>query len=189
MTDYASEFETKRMVYIPHALDIDTVNKLNNEMHLLQIQGETKHDDQCPLSHSYYNAPEAEKAGRAMTEPLSKLLDLDLDYAYCYARIYQPGEILAPHTDRESCEISATMTLGHYVDDDIWPIYMGVDAEDNVGTPITIGIGDMVMYHGRELLHWREPYQGKWQTQVFFHYVQKDGEFAEHANDGVVVPK
>jgi hypothetical protein len=189
MTDYAAEFENNRLVYIPNALDIDTVNQLNNEMHVLHIQEKTTMDDQCPLSHSYYNAPEAEKAGRSLTEPLSKLLNLDLDYAYCYARIYQPGEILAPHTDRESCEISATMTLGHHGESDIWPIYMGKDADDNVGTPITIGIGDMVMYHGRELNHWRNAYQGKWQTQVFFHYVQKDGEFAGHANDSIVVPK
>lgn len=189
MTDYASEFETNRMVYIPYALDIDTVTKLNNEMHSLKLRGKTIQDDQCPLSHSFYNAPEAEQAGRYLAEPLSKLLNLNLDYAYCYARIYQPGEVLVPHTDRESCEISATMTLGHHVDDQIWPIFMGKDAEDNVGVPITIGIGDMVMYHGRELLHWHNAFQGKWQTQVFFHYVQKDGEYAEHANDSVVVPK
>lgn len=183
------QFETERLVYIPQALDIDTVNNLNNEMHELEMKGETNLDDQCPLSHSYYNAPQAEAAGRSLVEPLSKLLKLDLEYAYCYARIYQPGEVLTPHTDRESCEISATMTLGHHGESDIWPIFMGVDAEDNVGTPITIGIGDMVMYHGRELLHWRNAYQGAWQTQVFFHYVQKDGEYAEHANDEIIVPK
>ena len=189
MTDYAAEFETNRMVYIPYALDIDTVTKLNNEMHSLKLRGETIQDDQCPLSHSFYNAPEAEQAGRSLAEPLSKLLNLNLDFSYCYARIYQPGEVLVPHTDRESCEISATMTLGHHFNDQIWPIFMGKDAEDDVGVPITIGIGDMVMYHGRELNHWRETYHGQWQTQVFFHYVQKDGEYAEHANDGVVVPK
>jgi len=189
MTDYAYEFETNRMVYIPNAIDLHTATKLNNEMHQLKMEGKTKKDDQCPLSDSFYGAPEAEKTGRAMAEPLSKLLNLDLSYAYCYSRIYQPGDVLKPHTDRESCEISATMTLGHHIESDIWPIYMGKDADDNVGTPVTIGIGDMVMYHGRELNHWRNAYQGKWQTQVFFHYVQKDGEFAEHANDSVVVPK
>jgi len=186
MTDYASEFNTKRIVYIPNALDIDTVNKLNDEIHSLTIEGKGMSDDQCPKSHSFYNPPKCKQALSKMVGPLSKLLNIDLDYSYCYARLYLPGEVLKPHIDRESCEISATMTLGYH-GPDVWPIYMGNHSEDTKGNKINIGIGDMLMYRGTELRHWREKFQGVWQTQLFFHFVDKNGPYIEHAQDRKVV--
>ena len=187
MTDYASEFDTKRMVYIPNALDINTVNELNNEIHSLSMDGKGMSDDQCLGSHSFYNPPKCKETLTKMTEPLSNLLNIDLDFAYCYARLYLPGEILKPHTDRESCEISATMTLGYH-GDTVWPIYMGEHSEDTKGHKVNIGIGDMLMYHGKELRHWRDQFNGVWQTQLFLHFVDKNGPYSDHAQDKIQVP-
>jgi hypothetical protein len=39
--------------------------------------------------------------------------------------------------------------------------------------------GDMVVYKGSEVEHWREPYTGKEQIQLFFHYVDANGPHAE----------
>jgi hypothetical protein len=43
---------------------------------------------------------------------------------YAYARWYAPGDELKIHRDRDSCEISATITLGF--EGSPWPIYHGL---------------------------------------------------------------
>jgi PKHD-type hydroxylase len=47
-----------------------------------------------------------------------------------------------------------------------------------------MSIGDAVMYRGMDKYHWREPYtEGKWQAQVFVHYVDQNGPHAEWKYD------
>ena len=110
---------------------------------------------------------------------MEKATGLKLYPAYTYARIYKKGDELKRHKDRFSCEISTTMNLGG----DDWPIYLSPN--ENVGAPnnkdITVaskakGIkvdlkpGDMLVYRGVELEHWREKFKGKQCVQVFLHY-------------------
>ena len=185
----AEQFQQDRYAYIENVITPERASELTQHLFDEYQKGNSTKEDQCPKSNSFYNAPLLDKLHKELTEQLNDILDLDLEPSYCYARIYRPGEELHQHTDREACEISGTLTLGHDPDSDIWPFYIGEDIIDNVGKPLTINIGDMVMYHGMELNHWREKYTGQWQTQVFFHYVKKDGAFKEHAGDKVRVPK
>jgi predicted 2-oxoglutarate/Fe(II)-dependent dioxygenase YbiX len=115
---------------------------------------------------------------------LEKATGLKLIPTYSYARKYLPGDELKPHTDREACEISATITLGY--EGDLWPIHVSTDdkVENDIGK-ILIDVGSMVVYRGMEINHWREPYtQGKWQCQVFLHYVDADGPHKDLKYDG-----
>ena len=91
---------------------------------------------------------------------------------------------LVKHKDRPSCEISGTLTLGFDPGSGIWPIYFGRNDDDVVGQAFEINTGDLVMYRGCELNHWRPPYKGKWQVQVFFHFVDANGPHKDHAMDG-----
>ena len=43
--------------------------------------------------------------------------------------------------------------------------------------------GDGVLYPGI-IPHWREKFQGFWQTQVFLHYVDENGPHTSHKYDG-----
>ncbi len=93
---------------------------------------------------------------------------------YSYYRIYQKGSELKRHIDRESCEISLTLCIGydsHYA----WPIWF----KDRDGNEISIETerGDMVIYKGCELEHWREPFEGNYHAQVFLHYNRKNGRY------------
>ena len=47
------------------------------------------------------------------------------------------------------------------------------------GIPYTLDSGDMIIYSGCELEHWREPFQGKLCGQVFLHYNHANGPFAK----------
>ena len=37
----------------------------------------------------------------------------------------------------------------------------------------------MLLYRGCDIPHWRPVYKGEWQAQVFVHYVDADGPYAE----------
>ena len=183
MNSIAQSFQENKYVYMSGVIDATEAKILSDKLHEMHSMDLTKSDPQCPLSDSVYNAPECEQLLHKLCGPLSAQLGMDLEPAYCYARIYRPGEVLQPHTDREACEISGTLTLGHDPVSSIWPIFMGSDKTDNIGTSIKIEVGDMVMYHGCDLNHWRPQYKGLWQTQVFFHYVRKAGNNTDHAGD------
>ena len=45
-------------------------------------------------------------------------------------------------------------------------------------------VGEICDDKGCEVLHWRKPCKGNWHWQVFLHYVDADGPFADHAFDG-----
>ena len=47
--------------------------------------------------------------------------------------------------------------------------------------------GDLVIYRGCDLEHWREPFtiedENAWHVQGFFHYVDKNGPFKDYKFD------
>ena len=98
---------------------------------------------------------------------MEKSTQLKLYPAYTYARFYKKGDILKRHKDRFSCEISTTMNLGG----DDWPIYLEPSGETGKkGIEVNLKQGDMLVYSGCELEHWREKFKGKECIQVFLHY-------------------
>ena len=46
-------------------------------------------------------------------------------------------------------------------------------------TKVLLEVGDMLVYSGCELEHWREPFEGDICGQVFLHYNHVNGPFAE----------
>ena len=94
---------------------------------------------------------------------------------YSYFRLYMTGSELVKHIDRPSCEISSTLCLG-YDSDYNWPMFVE-------GKPIHLNPGDMIIYRGCELEHWREPFKGVNHAQVFLHYNEVDGKY-NNLNDG-----
>jgi predicted 2-oxoglutarate/Fe(II)-dependent dioxygenase YbiX len=74
------------------------------------------------------------------------------------------------------------MTLGF--DGIPWPIYMGTKEDKSDGKKIIMNTGDIIIYKGTELYHWREKFiQGNWQAQVFLHYVDKNGPYSNFKFD------
>jgi len=179
----AEYFHSKRYVYLSNVVPRQTCEDLTKYMFSLHESGKLTKDPQCPLSDSVYGDPVLDNLLQSLAAPLSAQLGVTLLPTYTYARIYRPGEVLVRHRDREACEISGTMTLGFHDGSGIWPIFFTDREDDVVGNQVEINIGDLVMYHGNELHHWRPAYKGQWQVQVFFHYVDANGPHAAWAND------
>jgi hypothetical protein len=126
-------------------------------------------DQQIPETYSHYSDIVMETLLQKVKPIMEKESGVKLTETYSYARIYKKGDELKRHKDRYSCEISTTMNLGG----DEWSIYLEPDIKINLKP------GDMLMYRGCELEHWREPFKGKDCGQVFLHYNDASGKDAE----------
>tara|TARA_R110000796_G_scaffold17077_1_gene52842 strand:- start:55 stop:657 length:603 start_codon:yes stop_codon:yes gene_type:complete len=117
-------------------------------------------NSQIPNTYAHYSDIAMETLMLNCQPVMEKTTRLKLQPSYTYARIYKKGDELKRHKDRFSCEISTTMNLGG----DSWTIYL----EPNIA--INLKQGDMLVYKGTDLEHWRKPFKGKDCVQVFLHY-------------------
>jgi len=148
-------------------------------------------DEQVPGVYSKYGDWVMETLLQYMRPIMKAKTGMDLVPTYSYTRLYEKGNILHRHKDRPSCEISTTLHLGG----DEWPIFMDPTGADNIlsgggtttivkpgapkGIRIDLKVGDMLIYSGHDLEHWREPFQGTVCSQVFLHYNHANGPFAK----------
>ena len=150
----------------------------------------TWEDEQVPGSYSIYADHVMETLLMKVLPVMKEKTGLNLVPTYSYARVYEHGAELKRHKDRPSCEISTTLNLGG----DPWAIYLDPTGANNVideyknihkpgapeGVKIDLNPGDMLIYSGCELEHWRKPFEGKLCGQVFLHYNHADGPFEKY---------
>ena len=124
-------------------------------------------DAQVPSTYSCYADIAMETLMLKVQPIMEKETKLKLYPSYSYARVYKKGDELKRHKDRFSCEISTTMNLGG----DDWPIYLEPSGKEGMkGIKVKLKPGDMLVYRGCDLQHWREKFKGKECVQVFLHY-------------------
>jgi len=155
-------------------LDKDQCYKMARRLEeLLQKEIYRPPDSQCTLSPAFYGIFNDEMA--ASLKKLEEITELELYPVYTYARIYQENDFLLPHIDRPGAEVSLTITLDY--DQYIWPIW--VDDPSGNPVPVTLDIGDALIYEGTKLVHYRHKMIGQdFQHQTFFHFVKKNGEYS-----------
>ena len=127
---------------------------------------------------------------RWLYKELGKRINIDLQETYSFVRKYERGAYLKAHSDRPSCEVSATICLGYQSDDGKpWKIWLDntknwVDTPDNVfkvtqGIPIRrrknaicvdLEVGDILLYQGPNVVHWRDTFIGDYSYHMFLHY-------------------
>ena len=133
-------------------------------------------DRQIPNTYSHYADTAMETLLQEVKPVMEKHTGLKLSETYSYARIYKKGDVLVRHKDRFSCEISTTLNLGG----DPWPIYLDpTGKEGQAGVEIKLDPGDMLIYSGCDLEHWREEFTGKDCGQVFLHYNKANSKNAK----------
>jgi len=124
-------------------------------------------DQQVPNTYSHYADVVMETLLEALRAKMEKETGYKLNETYSYARIYKTGDVLHRHKDRYSCEVSTTLHLGG----DPWPLYLDpTGKKGQAGIKIELAPGDMLLYSGCDIEHWREAFAGKDCAQVFLHY-------------------
>ena len=160
-------------------------NNIHSESSILG----TWKDKQIPNTYSCYGDFVMDTLLMKVLPIMKQQTGLDLIPTYSYARAYKKGDILKRHKDRPSCEISTTLNLGG----DQWPIFIDPTGSNNVideyknihkpnapkGDKVVLEVGDMLVYNGCDLEHWREEFMGNICGQVFLHYNQVNGKFAD----------
>tara|TARA_X000001036_G_scaffold345568_1_gene325364 strand:- start:48 stop:683 length:636 start_codon:yes stop_codon:yes gene_type:complete len=133
-------------------------------------------DEQVPNTYSHYSDIAMETLLQEVKPVMQKHTGLKLSPTYSYARIYKKGDVLTRHKDRYSCEISTTLNLGG----DPWSIYLDpTGKKGQAGIEINLDPGDMLIYSGCDLEHWREEFTGQNCGQVFLHYNKKGSKLAK----------
>ena len=150
-------------------------------------------------SRGAHTTPMGVAMHRWLYKKLQKEFDLQLWETYSYTRKYVRGGYLRAHSDRPSCEVSATICLDYLTDDNKpWSIWVDnsrnwVDIvnndysddnserifEETQGVPIRkrdsvridLEVGDLLLYQGPNVIHWRDTLMGEYSYHMFLHYV------------------
>jgi hypothetical protein len=172
-------FKEKGYCVVKSAIDSD-LRDFITQYALFDEMRNFESDIQVSGAHAKYADPAMETFLLKLLPLMEKHTGLKLSPTYSYYRVYRPGDELTPHKDRPSCEISCTLCFNYSYSDYSWPIFMDSTRVDQLP-------GDLVIYRGCDLLHWREKFniedQTAWHVQGFFHYVDKNGPFPEYEFD------
>jgi hypothetical protein len=133
-----------------------------------------------PESRSRYADALGESLMLHVQPKIEKAIGEPLLPTFSYLRIYEHGSVLGKHVDRRESEIAATLTLGADASAP-WPLHL--QALDGAHA-LELAPGDIAVYEGMKVPHWREVFQGQVWIQVIFNYVRANGEFASSRFDG-----
>lgn len=140
-------------------------------------------DPQAPGTYSRYGDPMFDTILDQATNAMINYTGINVIPTYSYYRLYVQNDVLERHKDRPSCEISTTLCLGYNVDNvdkNEYPNYnwpMWVQSKNGEEIPVGLEPGDMIIYRGHDIDHWREPFIGLNHAQVFLHYNDENGPF------------
>ncbi len=141
---------------------IDT-KYINKKDEVFGIDG----DPEVPTAYAIYGDPVMELLLIECKKQIDIIFEKEVYPTFSYARLYTQGDILNKHKDRPSCEIAASLYLGG----ESWPFYIA-------GEKINMDIGDLVVYDGANVEHWRKELKTGQCGQVFLFYsINKEKEF------------
>jgi hypothetical protein len=141
--------------------------------------GKGTYDKQVPGSNGFYKNPLFEKLLEHLLPAIEQHSGYQLYKTYSYARQYHLGEELKIHRDRNACEVTVSLCLGN--EGIPWPIW--IRDKDKKIHSIESEPGDAVIFKGVELPHWRDPNTYGACAQVFLHYVDREGPYADERDD------
>lgn len=120
-------------------------------------------------AYSVYVDPITESLMVFLIKNIEENLKIKLIPTYSFFRIYRNGQKLIKHIDRDACEITASIFLGKGYSGKNWPLFID-------GKEISLEVGDMVIYRGADLEHWREELSiDGYHIQAFIHFVDAHG--------------
>jgi hypothetical protein len=181
MNNNVKEFQEKGYTVVRGALPAELVALVTQYALIDELQDFSPDPAQVVGAHAKYADPLMESLLLKLQGAIEESTGLTVEPTYSFYRVYRPGDELVPHKDRESCEISITVSLGYDYENSgyEWPIFVD-------GTPCVLEPGDLVCYRGVDLPHWREKFtapENSWHVQAFLHYVDVDGPYANFKYD------
>jgi hypothetical protein len=182
-------FEQEKYIVVKNVLNSQTIEFLKIQTKMLEEVLTSNNnsvpsdflfnDDQIKECFSFYSPLFSESLLVLLQPMIEQIIGKKLLPTYSYIRIYYKNAILKKHTDRNSCEYSASICIKN--DKEPWKFWIKNIHDNN--TCISLEEGDLIIYKGNELEHWREKYNNNEHIQFFLHYVDKDGINSEWKYD------
>ncbi|MGH8282302.1 MAG: YecA family protein [Gammaproteobacteria bacterium] len=180
-SDHAEQFRKSGYTVLPQAISAESA-RLMATYALLQRNwpGYYQPEEMFRAAIGRYADAFSETLLLELKSTVEQATGLELLPCYSYLRIYGNGAILQQHLDRPSCEISTSLTLG-FKAPALWPLCVTADGADKA---VPLAPGDMLIYRGADVPHWREPFTGEYWVQTFLHYVEANGQYTDFKFDG-----
>jgi len=136
--------------------------------------------DQAPLST--YKPMIGTHVSLLLTPLYSKIAQKNLLPSYSFFRRYHKGDILNKHKDRPACQYSVTTHLNRS-ENKIWDFY--VEDINGQTQKIKSEPGDLILYKGEEVFHWRESLKYDTSDHMFLHFVDiNEDKYQKEILDG-----
>lgn len=186
-----NEFENTGFVILRNVLAPQTVSLLSTEFKMLRDVDKHQSglsdeeyskvaDEQVPNSFYWYGAFCFESLMLVLQKTVEDIIDKSLFPCYTYARIMGNSAIMKKHKDRPSCQYSVTICIEE--DEKVpYPIFM--ENYNGDVSEVFLHAGDMIVYHGTKLYHWRKKFKGVQHIQAFLHYVDANGLYKDYKYD------
>lgn len=133
------------------------------------VESQLVRDTQVARRVNMHNAALFRVIHRQLTALVAQVVTEAIKPSYCYLSKYEPGAVLEKHVDRPQCRWNASVQFART--DKIWPIYVERNGES---IEILADLGEVVIYQGSELPHWRDALPMGTATICFFHFVAQD---------------
>lgn len=171
-------FSNKKYIIVKNILSEDVCELLSDYANFkIRLKPNIKNDSLSGI-HREYGDPIMETLLAKLTPRVEEATGMELWPTLSFYYTYKNGNRLAPHKDRNSCQIVAGLCIG--ADNDFknnsksWPLFL---KNNDHPEPIALDYGDMIIFKGHETEHWREPFTGSWFVSAIFGYVDKNGPF------------
>ncbi|MDF1760816.1 MAG: hypothetical protein P1U40_09795 [Coxiellaceae bacterium] len=174
------ELEQQRAIIIKDAVNSNLLLPLQQyALKLIKSSKFWRTDKQVKDSFFRYGDPFFERFLVQMQPLFEALVNEPLYPSYSRLRWYQNGEKLNEHRDRKGCTVVGTTPI-IFNAPDIWPLYV---KKQNETVNAMLNPGDMAVFYGREIPHWRDTFIGEYQIQVLLCYVKTHGEDEQYKFD------
>jgi hypothetical protein len=134
--------------------------------------GRLRMDDESPNRYVAHSEPVAAFFHRQLTQAISEAVGARVEPSYSFVTAYEGGADLYPHTDRDPCEYTLSLSVDATPEPAAqvaWPLYV-----ETAGGSVAVWqhIGDGLLFRGRHLKHWRTRLpDDQTVTNILFHFV------------------
>jgi hypothetical protein len=173
----ASAFARDRHVVLPALLHPTQIAALRRYYRALVAEGYLPlGDPQDPGRYVAHDEPLARFFHRHLAAKVTAIAGEQVLPSYVYFASYRGGGGVDPHRDRPQCAFTVSLLLDYAPElsgPSPWPLWLGADPEGIGQTvPVSLALGDGLLFRGVELSHWREPLpEGHASTSLLFHFV------------------
>tara|TARA_R110002073_G_scaffold8068_1_gene45101 strand:- start:3317 stop:4000 length:684 start_codon:yes stop_codon:yes gene_type:complete len=177
----APRFSSDRVEMVPRVVSADHLDGIFNQLCLLSAAGDLRGNDEDPMTQIFYAPLALEGLFPRIRTVVSQAVGEDVLPAFSFLWLYKRGAGIHRHIDRDSSEIVASITIDTGCEAG-WPI--GFEPGTGSEFYVDSNRGDLVIFEGHSVYHWRNPLDADWHLQAIFNFVRANGPFAKFQFDG-----